>query len=83
MTLYGQAIPGMVATYDGQSKLPGSMRLEYVRAGTSSWVSLIPAIVRHMALGRAFEGTAIVYLAFALLATIAIVAVRLVLEELS
>lgn len=83
LTLSGQAIPGVAASYDDQGALPGSMRLEYLHAGTRSWAALIPSIVAHMALGRAFEGTAIVYLAFALLGAIAIGVSALLLKELS
>ena len=59
------------------------MRLEYLRAGTRSWASMLGTIVRHMGLGRAFEGTAIAYLVFALLAAIALLTSRLLAKELS
>jgi hypothetical protein len=83
LTLRGRSIPGMAASYDAHGPLAGSMRLEYLRAGTRSWASLIPTIARDMGLGRAFEGPAVVYAALALVLAIVLLASRLLLEELS
>lgn len=83
LTLYGKAIPGLPATHSGEGKLPGSMRVEYLRAGTRSWASMLSPIVHRMGLGRAFEGDAIAYLVLALLAAIAVLTSTLVARELS
>lgn len=82
LTLYGKSVPGLPATYDGERRLPGSMRVEYLHAGTRSWASMLSSIVRLMGLGRAFEGDAIAYLVFALLAAIAILTSTLVAREM-
>jgi len=80
LTLHGQPVRGLSASYDGQGALPGSMGLEYLRAGTRTWAALIPDVVRNMALGRAFEGRAIVYLALALALVVVLLVVRLLLS---
>jgi hypothetical protein len=48
--------------------LPGRMGVEYLRPGSTSWLSLAPAIARRMGFGHAWGGTWIV---FALLAAMA------------
>jgi hypothetical protein len=82
LTLYGKPVPGLPATSDGEGRLPGSMRIEYLRAGARSWASMLSSIVSRMGLGRAFEGDAIASLVFALLAAIAILTSTLVAREL-
>ncbi len=82
LTVFGKATPRDVAAYEGHTRLPGRMWIEYLRPGTRSWASLAPSIVRHMGLGRAASGTAIALLAIALLAAVAVLASRLALREL-
>jgi hypothetical protein len=82
LTLYGKSVPGLPASTNGEAKLPGSMRVEYLHVGTRSWASMLSSIARHIGLGRAFEGAAIAYLVFALLAAIAILTSTLVAREL-
>jgi hypothetical protein len=46
----------MAAVSMGGQRLPGRFRVEYVRAGHSSWLSRIPSIATHIGLGRAWSG---------------------------
>jgi len=47
-------------------RLHGRLRVEYVRAGHSSWLSLISAVARHVSLGRAWSGMWVVFFILAL-----------------
>lgn len=51
------------------SALPGRFTVEYMRAGSSSWWSLIRTVARHMGLGHAPSGSWIALLALVLMAT--------------
>jgi hypothetical protein len=82
VTLYGRATPPSSAAYAGGQALPGRVWIEYLRSGKRTWASLIPSVVRHMELGRAFSGAWILVLALVLLATIVALGSRLVLREL-
>jgi hypothetical protein len=82
LTLHGQSVAGLPPTYGPQGALAGSMRLEYLRAGTSSWASKIPTIVAHMGLARALEGSAIAYLALALALAVAALVAHTIIREL-
>lgn len=74
------APPTSAATTNGQS-LPGRMDIEYLAAGKGSWWSRIQQVSWNMGLGRAFSGTWIVLLVFALMAGTGGLAVRIVLRE--
>jgi len=78
----GNATPASVAARDGSHALAGRIWIEYLRPGTRSWASLASEVARHMGFGRAGAGTWIVFLALALLAAVAVLASRLLLEEL-
>jgi hypothetical protein len=52
-----KAPPAEAAVSDGGEALPGRMQIEYLRPGRASWWSLLPAVLRHMGLGRAAAGT--------------------------
>jgi hypothetical protein len=82
VTVFGQAAPRAIAATNGEETLPGRMWIEYLRPGPRSWASLAPSIVTHMGFGRAASGTGIALLAIAVLATVAVLASRLVLKEL-
>jgi Predicted membrane protein (DUF2142) len=69
------------ATLKGRP-LEGRVSVEDLAAGSGSWWSRIPAVVRHMAIGRAFSGTWVVALIAALVAAIGFLAVRLAVREL-
>jgi hypothetical protein len=58
------------------------LRVEYLRPGKTSWLSLAPSIAEHMGLGRSPTGAWIAWLA--LIAMLAVVALtsRLVLQEI-
>ena len=47
-------------------RLHGRLRVEYVRAGHSSWATLISAVARHVSLGRAGSGLWVVFFILAL-----------------
>jgi hypothetical protein len=78
--LYGiRARPPLVVTGRLRNVM---LRMEYLRPGQSSWLSLTSSIAYHMGLGRAASGTWIVFLALALMLGIAALATRLTLREL-
>jgi hypothetical protein len=83
LTVFGKFTPSAVAARSGQQTLPGRMWVEYLRPGRRSWASLAPSIARHFGFGRAAAGTWIAFLAIALLAAVAILTSRLVLEDLA
>jgi Predicted membrane protein (DUF2142) len=57
-------------------------RLEYLRPGSGSWLSLIPTIARNMGVGRAPSGTWVAYLVLAAMLVVALLSTSLVLREL-
>lgn len=59
-----------------------ALSMEYLRPQPKSWWSLASSIAYHMGLGRAVGGTWIVFLALALMLTVAFLALRLTLREL-
>jgi hypothetical protein len=82
VTPYGHSsAPAVAATYNGKA-LPGRIRAEYLRPGSRSWWALVSSTAYHMGLGRAASGTWIVFLVIALMATVATVVSKLLLEEL-
>jgi hypothetical protein len=80
--LIGESAPAAAAAHAGSQTLPGRFWIEYLRPGTRSWASLVPSIVDHMGLGRAYSGSAIVFVALALLLALVGLASRTVLREL-
>lgn len=60
---------------------PPRVWLEYLRPGRRSWASLAGNVAQHMGLGRAPDGTWIVFLALALLVAVAALASRLIVSE--
>jgi hypothetical protein len=58
------------------------LRLEYLRPGPKSWWSLASSISYHLGLGRAASGTWLAFFVLSVMIAIAILAVRLTLEEL-
>ena len=77
----GSLVPTLVP--GGGSRNVGKLRIEYLRAGHTSWWSLVPSVARHMGLGRTPSGTWIVFALLALMITITILASRLVLKEVT
>lgn len=82
VSLVGRRSPAAIAARDGQQPLAGRMSIEYLRPGTRSWASLASSVVRNMGFGRAWGGTWSVFLALALLAALAVLAMRFVLTDL-
>ncbi len=58
------------------------LRVEYLRAGSSSWWSLASSIAYRMGLGRAISGTWIAFLALVLMIAVGVFAARLALADL-
>jgi hypothetical protein len=73
--------PANAATSGTGEPLAGRVDIEYLAAGSGSWWSRIQQVSWNMGLGRAFSGTWIVLLIFALMAATGVLAVRLVLRE--
>ena len=67
---------------NGAIRYTQGFRIEYLRAGRSSWWSLASSVAHRMGLGRAASGTWIVFLVIALMILVATLASRLVLREL-
>ncbi len=62
---------------------PGvALRMEYLRPGRDSWLSLASAVARHMGIARAPGGAWVAYLAIAVMIAICALAARLALQEL-
>ena len=62
--------------------LEGRESLEYLAPGRRSWWSQVLSVARRLGLGRAYSGTWIALLIAALMAAVAVLAVRLALQEL-
>lgn len=81
-TLTAGGIPrgGVVKT--GAQRLEGRESVEYLAPGRRSWWSQALSVARRVGLGRAYSGTWIALLIAALMAAVAVLAVRLALQEL-
>ncbi len=72
VTVFGAHTVTATAARTGKGEaLGGRMRIDYLRAGSSSWLSLAPQIARRMGLGHAWAGTWIVFLLAALMSAAA------------
>jgi hypothetical protein len=71
-----------VAKSPGGQPLLGRFTVEYMRSGSSSWLSSWQAVARHLSLGREPSGTWIVVLLALLMGALATAASWLVLKEL-
>jgi Predicted membrane protein (DUF2142) len=58
------------------------LRMEYLRAGSRSWLALVPSIARDMGLDHAPSGAWVAYLVIAVMVVVMLLASRLVLREL-
>jgi hypothetical protein len=83
-TIEFQGMPSSAAAaaHDGRRSLGGRLIIDYLRPGTSSWLSLAGAVAYRMGLGRAAAGTWVVYLVLALLAAAVALASGLLVGEL-
>lgn len=73
--------PGGVAKA-GAQRLEGRESIEYLAPGRRSWWSQALSVARRLGLGRAFSGTWIALLIAILMAAVAVLAVRVSLQEL-
>jgi hypothetical protein len=81
--IYGEPSPPDLAARDrGGEALEGRFRVEYLRAGGRSWWSLASPVARRMGFGHAAGGNWGVLLVIALVASVFLVASRLLLREL-
>lgn len=71
------------ATYGPGAPLGGRLGVEDLASGQGSWWSQILHVARHMGIGHALDGTWVVLLIAALVAAVGVLAVGLVLRELS
>jgi hypothetical protein len=58
------------------------LRLEYLRPGSSSWLSLVASVAHRMGLAHAPAGTWVAYLLIAVMLAVTVIASRLVVREL-
>jgi Predicted membrane protein (DUF2142) len=61
---------------------PGKVRVEYLRPGNRTWLSMAGAVARRMGLGRSPSGTWIAFVPILLMLAALVLASRLVLREL-
>jgi hypothetical protein len=80
--LVGEPTAPARAAHSRAGSLPGRVRVEYMRPG-SSWWALAPAVAHRMGLGRAASGTWSVFVAIALMAGVALACSRAILRWLS
>jgi hypothetical protein len=80
--LVGEKTTAGRAARGSDGSLPGRVRLEYLRPGSSSWWSLALSVARRMGLGHAWGGTWIAVLVLVLMGGVALLCARLVLREL-
>jgi hypothetical protein len=80
--IFGRKTPGAIAIASGAQKLPGRVGVEYLRQSSSSWLSLVPAIVRRMGGGHAWPGSWIVFALLVGMAGSGALLCRLILREL-
>jgi hypothetical protein len=78
-----RAREGESAYYGAGALLGGRVSAEYLAAGNGSWWSRILTVARHMGVGHALSGTWVVLLIAALVAAVGVLAIGLVLRELS
>jgi hypothetical protein len=82
VAIFGQKTQTTGALSSGAQRLPGRVAIEYVRRGSTSWLSLVPSIARRMGLGHAWAGTWVVFVLVATMAFGLALCCRLVLREL-
>jgi hypothetical protein len=75
--LAGERTPVALAANGPGGPLRGRVRIEYLRAGATSWWLLAPSVARRMGLGRAWSGTWSAVLVLALMAGVVALCVRL------
>jgi len=82
VTIEGQLTKPAVAARGEGAALPGRMRIEYVRAGHSSWWSLALPTARRLGLGRAWAGSWVALLLATLMGAVVALCSWVLLREL-
>jgi hypothetical protein len=83
VAVYGSATGEAAAARTTQGRaLKGRMTVEYLGRGHSSWLSLASSVASHMALGRAWSGTWVIFLVAILMLAAVAAASRLIVREL-
>jgi len=82
VSLSGERTHSALAAQVHGEPLPGRVRVEDLRPGSSSWWSLALAVARRMGLGHAWAGTWIALLAGALMLGVVLISWRVVFREL-
>jgi hypothetical protein len=80
--LSGERAGAGLAAQSSSGALPGRVSVEYLRAGRSSWWSLVPQLARRMGIGHAPAGTWSAVLAAALSAAVIVISVGAVVRGL-
>jgi hypothetical protein len=80
--IFGRKTPAAIAIAAGAQKLPGRVGIEYLRAGSRSWLSLVPSIVKRMGSGHSWPGSWLVFVLIAGMALSGALMCRLILREL-
>ncbi len=85
--MIGPAVEGIQANGERVRTPAGGpavrLRMEYLRPGPSSWLSLASSVARHMGLARTPGGAWVGYVAIAVMIAVCALASRLVLRELA
>jgi hypothetical protein len=82
VSLLGEQRPPALAAHAAYSTLPGRITVEYLRAGGSSWWSLLAEVARRAGLGHAPSGTWGVALLVVLMAAVLALCSALLVREL-
>lgn len=82
LTLQGEPTSSQSAAHGAHGAFPGRVRVEYLRPGSSSWLSLASQVAFRMGLGRAIGGAWSVILLAALMLGVVGLSSRIVLREL-
>ena len=75
------ALTGVKAAHP-TGEAPGKVRVEYLRPGSRTWLSMAGAVARRLGLGRSPSGTWIAWVPVLLMLAALVLTVRLVLREL-
>jgi hypothetical protein len=78
----GQRLTGALAARGPDGPLEGRVRVEDLRPGSASWLSITPEVARRMGIGHAASGTWSVFLVIALMGGLLALCSRLILREL-
>jgi hypothetical protein len=80
--LVGEPTPAALAARGPSGPLAGRARVEYLKRGRASWLSIAPEVARHMGLGHAPSGTWSVLLVLVLIGALIALCSRLIIREL-